>query len=1315
MASNNHILAAALAAAVTTSATRAEIADNADYEFAYTAFASAFLTLFPTSLLPGPVGAGASLATIALDIGGKTRRAVLITSDPEPAEPNSPDGCLLDFHLPQVKGDYENLFGLADIDDLPTDWGLLATTSPVVRHANAEVELRVTNEYLVDWTPDDRTVVFPSGNHPIEWTAATQLDPVLDVALPVALFYITNQVKYVKAFFELQTSPRTAKRALEIGGLFLINAGVEAGVLSVGFALEDDSACDAGFEERGTCLAAEARGSAFHQQSRSLTVFDVTPPEIAYRPPPGTADPVVLEANSFGGERFEPYRDLFRSYIAAEDPCGEPLLVGNDAPFLLPLGANAITWEARDTGPVGGGNSGVATVIQNVLVQDTRPPILLVPPSRVFESTDPPEPAAVDIGTAVVFDVADPDPEVANTSPAAFPVNARTEVIWTAIDSSGNSDTRSQWITVKAPGSNTPPRVDDASAATLTGQGVEITLSGSDGDFLSGRFDPLMFDIVTPPGDGFFIAPLVPYFIEDLRVRPTDLVGEILNTSNNAVNDLAAAFCGPGDPGVIPVDFVYRPEFVHVTDAGIHFVLDEYFECTGGGNAITRNRISKWSPDGELLDQVDAAAGVERITLDNAGGLYTVTPAGGNATSSPMFLTPLNEDLSRETSFKFTVRSPAAVPSLKSAELDPASGLIYATDRQRLHVYDANDVRNQEPAYVGSLAGGSSFLSGTSVAGSSTAGYTIEVDSEGAVYVSDSDAHRIFKFAPSTWDGQTFTPGAMVGWMGRCDSGPGCDDENGRSFGYSCSATTPCTVTQETGTGPGQFNTPAGMALDPEDILYVTDYDNSRVQRFTPLGDFAGEAASVCDGSCFVLGDMGRPIDISVNATQFFVLDRDRALMHIFETAPFKDIRPDGVVVEYASNNDFQGTDRFTFRASDGLADSNLGTATIAVTRAFRPPEAFDDAVTTDEETRVDVDLLASDPDGIAGIDFNGLDTLTYRIVEGPAHGTLTGTGELRSYTPERDFVGVDQVVFEVDDGRDRSNPAVVDITVNPVNDAPIVRLTGDAKSRMPKAIKGLLEGKIVGSRAQAGLGYPVPLMGEFEDPDFDQDHFLVINWGDGNSDAVGQAPPSDAMAGDEPIITPVVRGVGQFVAEHTWFEGGMKTVNVAVFDNGFGSPFGDAEAEIMLVPMLDLVLEATPESDAPAAPGTMVRLLIDVTNAPPTQPEPGSGLPPLVELPATNVRFTGELPDGVQLLAADGTQGTCRHVGSTTTCDLGTLAPGQVETITVLLLPEPDFDPERLGYVIDVTSPEPDTTGDNLTVVELPVLPQTVFASGFE
>jgi hypothetical protein len=84
---------------------------------------------------------------------------------------------------------------------------------------------------------------------------------------------------------------------------------------------------------------------------------------------------------------------------------------------------------------------------------------------------------------------------------------------------------------------------------------------------------------------------------------------------------------------------------------------------------------------------------------------------------------------------------------------------------------------------------------------------------------------------------------------------------------------------------------------------------------------------------------------------------------------------------------------------------------------------------TTNEDTPVGITL--------AGVDLDG-DPLTYQVVTGPSHGTVSGgTAASRTYTPTLNYNGPDSFTFTVSDGTATSAPATVSITVNPVNDAP--------------------------------------------------------------------------------------------------------------------------------------------------------------------------------------------------------------------------------------------------------------------------------------
>jgi endonuclease G len=102
-----------------------------------------------------------------------------------------------------------------------------------------------------------------------------------------------------------------------------------------------------------------------------------------------------------------------------------------------------------------------------------------------------------------------------------------------------------------------------------------------------------------------------------------------------------------------------------------------------------------------------------------------------------------------------------------------------------------------------------------------------------------------------------------------------------------------------------------------------------------------------------------------------------------------------------------------------------------AGTNGVNPPGAEDSAFTTAEDAPANVTMTAL-PSGPGA-----LNALTYTVVSGPTHGTLSGEGAGRIYTPAADYHGADSFTFRVADGTRASRTATVSLLVTEVNDAP--------------------------------------------------------------------------------------------------------------------------------------------------------------------------------------------------------------------------------------------------------------------------------------
>ncbi len=142
----------------------------------------------------------------------------------------------------------------------------------------------------------------------------------------------------------------------------------------------------------------------------------------------------------------------------------------------------------------------------------------------------------------------------------------------------------------------------------------------------------------------------------------------------------------------------------------------------------------------------------------------------------------------------------------------------------------------------------------------------------------------------------------------------------------------------------------------------------------------------------------------------------------------------------YTPEQDYNGTDSFTYKASDGELESEVVTVTITINPVNDAPVAVDDAYTTAE----DVILVVAAPGVLANdYDVDG-DTLTATLRTGVSHGTLTlmSDGSF-TYLPDPDFFGTDSFTYNLitypGTTSEWTDWATVTITVTPVNDAPVL------------------------------------------------------------------------------------------------------------------------------------------------------------------------------------------------------------------------------------------------------------------------------------
>ncbi|WP_254510007.1 tandem-95 repeat protein [Anatilimnocola floriformis] len=135
----------------------------------------------------------------------------------------------------------------------------------------------------------------------------------------------------------------------------------------------------------------------------------------------------------------------------------------------------------------------------------------------------------------------------------------------------------------------------------------------------------------------------------------------------------------------------------------------------------------------------------------------------------------------------------------------------------------------------------------------------------------------------------------------------------------------------------------------------------------------------------------------------------------------------------YTPNAGYTGPDEFIYQLNDGMANSNVAHASIAVTPAIEAPgntrsNVHNDhyVVSADTESTVDAanGVLINDHDAQG-------DTMLATLFSNPQHGSVVlNTDGSFTYTPESGYVGTDSFLYWVNDGKVQSALAAVTLVV---------------------------------------------------------------------------------------------------------------------------------------------------------------------------------------------------------------------------------------------------------------------------------------------
>ncbi|ELA7198996.1 tandem-95 repeat protein [Vibrio parahaemolyticus] len=143
-------------------------------------------------------------------------------------------------------------------------------------------------------------------------------------------------------------------------------------------------------------------------------------------------------------------------------------------------------------------------------------------------------------------------------------------------------------------------------------------------------------------------------------------------------------------------------------------------------------------------------------------------------------------------------------------------------------------------------------------------------------------------------------------------------------------------------------------------------------------------------------------------------------------------VNPDGSVT-YTPNDNYVGKDTFTYVVTSGGVSESTAVE-VNVTPVNDAPVAKDDIATTQEDTAVTIDVLLNDTD----VDGDKLSIQSASVPE--AQGKVEIVDGKLVFTPAENFNGHAEIIYTVTDG-ELTDEAKVTVTVNPVNDAPTIKV----------------------------------------------------------------------------------------------------------------------------------------------------------------------------------------------------------------------------------------------------------------------------------
>ncbi|WP_169726061.1 Ig-like domain-containing protein [Aestuariibacter salexigens] len=606
-------------------------------------------------------------------------------------------------------------------------------------------------------------------------------------------------------------------------------------------------------------------------------------------------------------------------------------------------------------------------------------------------------------------------------TPSADDVDSYDGIVITVTDDENLSDSLASFSIVVV-ANNTPPTASDVSAETDEDTPVAITLLGSDED----DNDTLTYRVGRAPGVGTVsVSGNVATYTPDTNANGRDTFSYIVSDGiDTAVAEVTVTIHPVNDdPEFLSTDFAITVQEdseqagilnVSVTDVDEDFLSYSVSSATSGTSSLIvedNTAIVSYLP-------IENFNGSDEFTLSVNDGVSTITQA------ISVTVIPVNDPPAfTSDNFSITVEQNATTAATVTVTLEDVEGDTLS--------YSVTDASN-----------GTSSVAG-------------EGNTATVAYLPNTDFLGMDTFVLSVGDGTDIVTQTISVTVTEKSNTP----PEAESFDITTDEDTPVSFSLR-GTDVDEDELFYEIRSIPEEGELTT---NGNLVIYTPPANFNTEV-NIPDSFIYVAIDadgaesneatvtlivspvndapiiLGTPSTVAQADSEYQFLFDYRDVDNEYDTLELTtenvpawlETRDNGkTLIGTPSVNDVGLYDNITINVSDGeLTETLVFSIQVIDPDGNGAPIASDGSATTNEDTTVEIELIASD--------YND-DELSFNLATQPANGQVNIAGNVATYTPTSDFNGPDSFTFTATDGLLTSNEATIELTVAPVNDAPVI------------------------------------------------------------------------------------------------------------------------------------------------------------------------------------------------------------------------------------------------------------------------------------